>query len=186
MAKLWSINLIGGLFAIALAFLLVLVLRSIAVQVTPPPSPLTEAYPDTSTQEKCEAAGGRWITQPEEAAVRVAPVAEKIQPYCQGPLTFEREHTAQEEQSRETSLFVFALGGGIAVAAGILLHPTRAVASGLLLGGIVSFFIATIHVWTLAPGIGRLITILVIFAALLGLGLHIFRDKAEPTTPKIS
>lgn len=182
MTKPWSLNLIGGLFALALAFLLVLVLRSIAVQVTPPPSPLTEAYPDISTQDKCEDAGGRWITQPEEAAVRAQPVAEKIQPYCQGPLTFERERTAQDEKSRETSLFVFALGGGIAVAAGILLNATRAVASGLLIGGIVSFFIATIHVWVLAPGLGRLITILVIFAALLGLGLHIFRDKAGSRT----
>ncbi len=50
-AKKWGINLISGLFAIALALLFVIVLRGIAVQITPPPEPRNEPYPDVSTKE---------------------------------------------------------------------------------------------------------------------------------------
>lgn len=177
--KRWGVNLVSGLFAIAMALLLVLVLRSIAVQIAPPPAQLLEPYPDVSTEEKCAAEGGRWITQPAELGDRGVVGPEKIQPFCQGPLTFERERLAQEEASREMSLFVFALGGGLAVAAALFLKAVRAVAPGLLIGSIVSFLIATIHVWLLAPGIGRLITIIVIFVALLGAGVYVFREQAE-------
>jgi len=177
-AKRWGINLIGGLFGIALALLFVLVLRSIAVQITPPPEQLTEPYPDVSTQELCQQEGGRWITVSKSQEKPVA-VSQGIQPqpYCQGPLTSERERTVQEEDSRQTSLFVFAIGGAIAVVSGLLIRTRRSVAPGLLLGGIVSFFIAGVHIWTMSAGLGRLITTIVIFIILLGAGLTIFREQ---------
>lgn len=178
-----GLNFVKGAFFVALALLLVLVLRSIAVQITPPPAPLTEPYPDVSTEELCADAGGRWV-ESSAAARGGEPVPVRVpegefQPYCQGPLAFERERMAQDEASKQTSLFVFAVGGALAVAGSLLVSQLRAVAPGLMLGGVVSFIIAGFHVWTLAPGIGRLITIVVVFAVLVGVGMRVFREPGK-------
>lgn len=183
-ARRWVLNFVTVTFAIALALLFFLVLRSVAVQISPPPEAVNEAYPDISTQAKCEAEGGRWIAsgqptgEPRLPAGQTGPVAvgEKLQPYCQGPLRFEREREAQAETSQQTSLFVFAIGGALAVAGSLLIPQLKPVAPGLMLGGIASFFMAGVHVWTLAPGLGRLVTIVVVFAVLIGVGLYAFRD----------
>lgn len=168
-------------FAVALALLLILVLRSIAVQITPPPAFSNEPYPDVSSEELCDTAGGRWV----ESSVKVSKSADRpaaaplsdTASYCQGPLAFERQQTIQAEASQQTSLFVFAIGGALAIAISLLISQLKPVAPGLLLGGIFSFFVAGVHVWTLAPGIGRLVTIVVIFVILVLVGLHVFRDK---------
>lgn len=181
-AKRWALNFVSGAFAIALALLFVLVLRSIAVQIAPPPTPLNAAYPDTSTQALCEEEGGRWINRTAEISKSgiVRPINdESFQSYCQGPLAFERERDMQSEHSQQTSLFVFAIGGAIAVAASLLEKRLQPVAPGLMIGGIVSFFISGIHIWTLTPGLGRLITIVVIFLILVGVGLYVFREKVK-------
>lgn len=175
----WGSSFMSGAFGAALALLLVLVLRSIAVQITPPPEPMREPYPDVSTPQQCEAAGGTWIDNPpiDSTVPRAVTPDEKLTGFCQGPLAFERTRLQQEEDSRETSLFVFAIGGTIAVAVGLFLRTIRGVAPGLVLGGIVSFFIATVHVWQMAPGMGRLLTIIALFIILTGIGVYIFREK---------
>jgi hypothetical protein len=180
--KRWSLTFVSGAFAVALALLYVLVLRSIAVQIAPPPEPASEPYPDVSTEELCEAEGGRWVARaPDQAdrAVAPRPLADDPQPYCQGPLAFEREREQQEESNRQTSLFVFVIGGALAVASSLLVQLLKAVAPGLMIGGIVSFFIAGVDVWMLAPGIGRLITIVVVFLALTGIGIYVFREHEK-------
>jgi hypothetical protein len=182
--KKWSLTFVSGAFAIALAMLYVLVLRSIAVQLEPPPKPVDEPYPDVSTEEKCEVAGGRWVMCPEgreefEGEARPVPVAGDAEAYCQGPLKFEREREAMGEDSRQMSLFVFAIGGALAVAASLLVRQLQPVAPGLMIGGIVAFFVAGVHVWMLAPGMGRLVTIVVIFIVLMGIGIYVFREKKD-------
>lgn len=181
MARRWVLNFVTVTFAVALALLYFLVLRSVAVQITPPPAPLTEPYPDVNSQAKCEAEGGRWIPSVSANTESVAkpapaPVPGFTPAYCQGPLRFEREREAQSEASQQTSLFVFAIGGALAVAGSLLVKQLKAVAPGLMLGGIAAFFMAGIHVWNLAPGIGRLITIVAVFVILVGVGLYVFRD----------
>lgn len=185
----WTLNFVTMTFAIALALLYVLVLRSISVQIAPPPGPLTEPYPDISTQELCEEAGGRWI---ERGAGKPVPVRilesapfDENQPYCQGPLAFEREREAQQERSQQTMLFVFAIGGAIVVGSSLLVDKLKPVAPGLMLGGIVSFFIAGIQIWVLAPGWGRLATIVAIFVILVGIGLYTLR-REEDKSPTIA
>jgi hypothetical protein len=183
--KKWSITLISGLFAVALALLYVIVLRGIAVQITPPPEPRNEPYPDVSTKEMCEKEGGRWVESQgeempgDEDQVRGPRDEDNWRPYCRGPLTFEREREINSENSRQTSLFVFAVGGALAIALSLLVMQLRPVAPGLMVGGIVAFFIAGVHVWTLAPGIGRLITIVVIFLVLMGIGMYVFRERDD-------
>lgn len=168
-------------FSIALGLLFILVLRALSAQISPPPQPRTEPYPDVSTQALCEQEGGRWIESAGQVkngtATAVRPVPEDFAPYCQGPLTFERAEDLQREKSQQTSLFVFAIGGGLAVAGALLLAALRAVAPGLMLGGIAAFLFAGFYVWTLAPGIGRLLTIIVIFVVLSAVGMHVFRDQ---------
>jgi hypothetical protein len=181
--KRWSLTFVSGAFAVALAMLYVLVLRSVAVQIAPPPKPETEPYPDVSTQTLCTEAGGRWVERgTTKAAPARAPEAVPIGeaeplPYCQGPLAFERERAQQSEDSQQTSLFVFVIGGALAVAGSLLLPLLKPVAPGLMMGGIVSFFIAGVHVWMLAPGIGRLVTIVVVFIVLTGVGMYVFKER---------
>lgn len=172
----WAFNFMTTAFAAALALLYVLVLRTIATQISPPPAPNLEPYPDVSTPAACEAAGGRWVEQsPDKGITRPAPI--ESNPYCQGPLAFERENEAQLETSRQTSLFVFAIGGGIAVLAGLLIRRLKSVAPGLMLAGIIAFIITTVHVWTLAANIGRLITLIVVFTLVVGAGVYAFKDR---------
>lgn len=186
----WTLNFVTTTFAIALALLYVLVLRSISVQIAPPPGVMNEPYPDTSTEELCGEAGGRWVenTPGKTAPVRSVepfPVQEN-QPFCQGPLRIDREREMQQEKSQQTMLFVFAIGGAIVVAASLLVDKLKPVAPGLMLGGIVSFFIAGIQIWVLAPGWGRLATIVIIFLVLVGVGLYTLRKEEDkiPTVPQ--
>jgi predicted PurR-regulated permease PerM len=180
-ARRWTLNFVTVAFAIALALLFVLVLRSIAVQITPSPELIKEPYPDTSTPELCETEGGRWIERRDVKRLpNTEPVVVPDDPsYCQGPLAFEREREAQAESSQQTMLFVFAIGGALAVASSLLVEQLKPVAPGLMLGGIVAFFIAGIQIWMLAPGWGRLATIVAIFIALLGVGLYTLRDTSK-------
>lgn len=172
---------IAWTFAIALGLLFFLVLHVIAAQITPPPVFLNEAYPDISTQELCEAEGGRWV----EASSRVKnpstaqPIAETDTSYCQGPLQFEREQTLQREKNQQTALFVFAIGGATAVAGALLIVVLHPVAPGLMLGGIAAFLRAGFHVWTLEPGIGRLLTIVAVFAVLVVIGMKVFGEDSH-------
>lgn len=167
-------------FSIALGLLFVLVLRALSAQISPPPEPSSEPYPDVSTQALCETEGGRWIENPSQIKNGASrPVVEDAAPYCQGPIAFERAQTLQREQSQQTSLFVFAIGGALAISGALLLPALRAVAPGLMLGGIVAFLIAGFYVWTLAPGIGRLLTIVAVFVVLAAVGMHVFRDQEK-------
>jgi hypothetical protein len=175
---------IRGAYSVALAFLLVLLLRSIAVQITPEPKAMEGPYPDVSTPELCEEAGGRWVKntqvlrgeQGEAIPIKDLDGESSI---CQGPLKFEQERHAQTEASRQTSLFVFLIGGAIAVASSAFLNKSKVLAGGFILGGIFSFFVAATQLWMLTPGLGRVITIGVLFLVLAGVGLYVFRDKDE-------
>ena len=180
-AKRWTLNFITITFSIALALLYVLVLRSISVQITPPPGPETEPYPDVSTQALCEEAGGRWVERGTQVTpTRIAPVVtQEDQAFCQGPLRVDREREQQHEKSQQTMLFVFAVGGALAVASSLLIDKLKPVAPGLMLGGIAAFFVAGIQIWVLAPGWGRLVTIIAIFLILVGVGMSTLKDKKE-------
>ena len=175
-------SFIRAAYSVALAFLFVLLLRSIAVQITPEPKEQQGPYPDVSTQELCEEAGGRWV---ENAQVlrgergEAVPIksAEGESNICQGPLKFEQERSAQREKSRQTSLIVFLIGGALAVASSAFLNKSKVLAGGFILGGIFSFFVAATQLWMLAPGLGRVITIGILFLVLAGVGLYVFRDK---------
>ena len=181
----WTLNFVTTTFAIALALLYILVLRSISVQISPAPSYINEPYPDTSSQEKCEEAGGRWI----ESGTPAKPVPAGIEtrsdipsPYCQGPLRIDREREAQQEKSQQTALFVYAIGGALVVAASLLVDKLKPIAPGLMLGGIVAFFFAGFNIWVLAPGWGRLITIVVIFLILVCIGLYTLKHEEDKTS----
>lgn len=178
--KRWALTFVSGAFAVALALLYVLVLRSLAAQISPPPGPLMEAYPDISTQALCDKEGGRWIESSQEVtsgSPRAVPVDEKsFQSYCQGPLAFERARDAQSEKNSQTSLFVFMIGGALAVVLSLLVDKIKPIAPGLMIGGIAAFLFAAGYVWTLAPGIGKLVTVVVAFGVLVGVGLYVFRE----------
>jgi len=178
--KKWGSGFLGGAYAVAVGLLFLLMLRSIATQIAPPPSPVTEPYPDISSQDKCTEAGGRWQTVQQGSFEKgPAPVAinEKPQPYCQGPLAFERQRDIQSDKSTQVSLFVFAIGGALAVAASALLRHIKVIPAGLILGGIVSFFISITQLWSLSAALMRLVTIIVLFTVVLAAGWYGFREK---------
>lgn len=186
----WTLNFVTITFSIALALLYILVLHSITVQISPPPQPLNEPYPDTSTRQLCEAAGGRWVERPvsqENVPQAVESVPQKPLPVCQGLLRFERERELQQEQSQQTALFVYAIGGALVVAASLLVDALKPIAPGLMLGGIVAFFFAGFQIWVLSPGLGRLATIVIIFLILISVGLYALRrEEDKPLSPDIN
>ncbi len=182
-----GLSFINGAFAVALALLFVLLLRTIAIQIAAPAKPADSPYPDTSTEEKCKNAGGAWVPVQEAKGGYAAPVAEDRttapQYFCQGPLAFERERDLKDEKSRQATLFVFAVGGAIAAGFGLFLKKVKALAPGMLLGSIVSFFVAVVSVWQMAPGLGQLAVIAVLFVALAVFAYVIFREK--PQQPQV-
>jgi hypothetical protein len=187
-SKTFAGGFIKAAYSVALAFLLVLLLRSIAVQITPEPPPQKGPYPDVSTPELCEEAGGRWVKNAqvlrgEEGEPIPVKGVEGETNICQGPLKFEQERSAQAEKSRQTSLFVFLIGGAVAVASSAFLNKSKVLAGGFILGGIFSFFVAATQLWMLAPGLGRVITIGVLFLVLAGVGMYVFRDKDKEEEP---
>ncbi|MEX2054612.1 MAG: hypothetical protein WD972_00380 [Candidatus Andersenbacteria bacterium] len=180
----WGMNFVGSAYAVAIALLFLFLLQTIAVQITPPPAIMTEPYPDTSTPELCSEAGGTWFRNTGNKNIGrpvPAPVTDQqlVEGYCQGPLAFEREREIQADKSRQTSLFVFAIGGAIAVAASVLIQQVKVIPAGFVLGGIFAFFVAGTQLWQLVPGIGRLITIAVLFLFLLGIGWYVFHEKKQ-------
>ena len=48
-----------------------------------------------------------------------------------------------------------------------------------MLGGIFSFFVAGTQLWMLPPGLGRVITIAILFLILTGVGLYVFRNTSQ-------
>lgn len=172
-----AITFVATAFSIALGLLYVLVLRGIAVQIAPPPKVMSEPYPDVSSQEKCAQEGGRWIQSQKQLTNGTTPGPDKIESYCQGPLRFERQREQASEKNQQISLFVFAIGGGVVIALCLLIPVLHPIAPGLMLGGIVAFFISGVHIWMLSPGLGRLITIIIIFLVLVVIGLYVFREK---------
>lgn len=174
----WGINFISGAYSVAIALLFILLLRTISVQITPPPGPITEPYPDTSTEVLCEEAGGTWSQGDPARGTRpvIEPAGKETEGYCQGPLAFEREREVQSQDSRQTALFVYAIGGAIAVTASVLMTNVRVLPAGFILGGILAFFWAGTQLWQLVPGLGRLITMTVLFAFLVGVGWYAFAD----------
>lgn len=178
-----SSGFIGAAYSVAVALLFFLLLRTIAVQITPPPPLETSPYPDVSTEELCKSEGGRWVkNNTAYPGEKPAPVLEDgrkltVEPYCQGPLRFELERRAQEDKSRQTSLFVFAIGGSLAVAASALLRHMRVLPIGLILGGIVAFITAGVNLWQLSAAFVRLVTMVVLFALVLAAGWYAFREK---------
>jgi uncharacterized membrane protein len=170
-------------FSIALALLFTLVLNSLARQITPPPQFSTEPYPDISTEETCTLSGGRWIvgSEPDLTREKIGPNAPTLASYCQGPLAFERQRELQAAASEQTAMFVFAIGGALAIAAGLTAKQLKPIAPGLLLAGVFSFLVTGFHVWRLAPGFGRLATIIAIFLIMAILGLRVFTSNAKET-----
>lgn len=173
-------SFVRGAYAVAVAFLFILMLRTVAVQITPPPAPLNEPYPNINTPALCEEAGGAWVEDIRSGSEHPVPVKleteDEFTGYCQGPLAFERQRQQVEEASRQTSLFVFAVGGAVAVATGALLSGVSVLPAGFLLGGIVAFFVAGIQLWQLVPGVGRTITMVVLFCFLIAVGWYVFRE----------
>lgn len=179
-----GVGFLGGAYAVAVGLLFLLMLRSIATQIAPPPSPVNEPYPDINTQEKCTAAGGRWLTVQQDIAGGKGPVPvmapnEKPRPYCQGPLSFEREREAKSDKSTQVSLFVFAIGGALAVAASAFMRQIKVLPIGLVLGGIISFFISITQLWMLSAELMRLVTVIALFVIVLLAGWYGFREKEK-------
>lgn len=182
MTHSWKFSFMVSAFAVALGLFYILLLRAVALQISPAPEYRNEPYPDISTQELCEEAGGTWTKTSSVKNTGVTPVQVTEQSeteFCQGPLAFEREQEIQLEKSRQTSLLVFAIGGALAIAVALLWQLARPVSPGLMVGGIVSFVVTAVHVWMLSASLGRLITLIVIFAALLAAGLYAFRDSKK-------
>lgn len=172
----------GGAYAVAVALLFILLLRTISVQITPPPPTLNEPYPDVSTPELCEEAGGTWFKATQKSDLSQPPRAVQLDEaatgYCQGPLAFEREREIQADKSRQTQMFVYAIGGAIAVAASVLIKNVKVLPAGFILGGIFAFFWAGTQLWQLVPGWGKLITITLLFVFLLAVGWYAFQDRS--------
>lgn len=178
----WGLSFLKGAFSVALALLFLLVLQSIASQINPPANPfMTEPYPDTSTKELCEQAGGRWVERASYNPELSPAVKDSAGPICQGPLRLERDREAKTETNRQTMLVVFAIGGTLAVAASLLLPAAQPIAPGLMLGAVFAFFVTGTELWILSPGWGRLLTILGVFVIIVSIGLYAFRDREQKT-----
>lgn len=130
----WARLLLQIGYAIAIALLFVVILVSIAGQMSPAPSgdsPFSYGLPQS--QKLCEEQGAVWIN---DAAV------EGVEPgttgYCSGPSRLEKEWNAKTDAHNRTVRTSFVVGSVGALFAGLVFLSHRTMAASLLLSAILS------------------------------------------------
>lgn len=176
---------IRALFSLGVAILFMLLLRTISVQIEPPPDPrMPLSYPLVDTKERCDDAGGTWVEGGAvKGSVRPAPVVAvapgEAPAYCQGPLRFERERQAQEDKADRVAFFVYVIGGTVALVGGLLLVRMTPIAPGFLFGGVIALLFSAGKLWAFGGNVVRLITVLVLLVLVVGAGAIFFREKKQ-------
>lgn len=141
---------------------------------------------DLTTEEACTEVGGKWYTsyQDEYSAryggVAVKPLAdEDFKPYCDAYYTCRTDfENATKEYSRNIFIVSVVLGT-VALVAGIFFVDVSAISSGLLLAGLLLYFIGTVRYWSDMDEYLRLIVLGLVLIALFYVGYKRLNDRRD-------
>ena len=132
----------------------------------------------------CVEAGGEWMTgYNDEGRYPARPVIlegeNKFKPYCDAFATCREEHQEAEKVYKRNIFLVSVILGTIAVVAGIFFIDVSAITTGLLLAGLLLYFIGTVRFWSDMDEYLRLIVLAIVLIALFYVGFKKLNDKMK-------
>ena len=138
-----------------------------------------ELYEEENT---CKEAGGEWITGfNEKSRYPSRPIALeedlKFKPYCDAFATCREEHETANAEYKRNIFIVSVVLGTVAVVAGIFFVEVSAITTGLLLSGLLLYFIGTVRFWSDMDEYLRLIVLSIVLIALFYVGFKKLNDK---------
>lgn len=146
------------------------------------PSPEYNAYcPDStiqvppSTKAQCVAVGGQWTEntypQPQSNLTK-----SDVTGYCNPTFTCQKKFDEVTNIYNRNVFIILIVLGFVALGTGLFLNISTAVSSGLSLGGVLSFIIASARYWSEAGNILRVVILALALVALIWLGAKKFKD----------
>jgi hypothetical protein len=142
---------------------------------------------DSYEEETCKEIGGKWITSfQDEYDSRYGPVAPQkltvdleFKPYCDAWATCREEFYTAENVYKRNIFLVSVVLGTVALIAGIFFIRVSAISTGLLLSGLLLYFIGTVRFWSDMDDYLRLIVLTIVLVALIYVGYKKLNDRKE-------
>jgi len=140
------------------------------------------------TQDSCEEIGGLWITSfsqtlGEHPRARALPLKtagdNEFKPYCDPTFSCSKELKGVTSVYNRNVFIVLVLLGAIAIGGAFMTTSVSAVSTGLLYGGLISFFIGTTRFWSDMNEYLRFIILGIVLVALIVVGFKKLNDKKE-------
>jgi hypothetical protein len=130
--------------------------------------PQSQVVETPQTKTQCLAVGGQWVenTNPSLTSGPDKPLpAEKIS-YCNPEFTCQKNYQTSADAYERNVFITLVVLGFLSIGAGLFLRGNDTISSALSLGGVLSFFIASVRYWSSAE---NLIKVVILAVALLGL-----------------
>ena len=138
--------------------------------------PQKQVVESPQTKAQCLEIGGQWVenTYPAPAGIKTAP--EKTS-YCNAEFTCGKNYEAARNSYEKNVFIALVALGVLSLAVGLFLRGNDAISSGLSLGGVFSFIIASMRYWSSAQNLIKVSILAVALIALLWLAFKKFQNK---------
>lgn len=142
------------------------------------------------TQDSCDGVGGLWITsfsqtmgerpreRPREVPLKIADDGE-FKPYCDPTFSCSKDLREATSVYNRNVFIVLILLGAIAIGGAFMTISVSSVSTGLLYGGLISFFIGTTRFWSDMNEYLRFIILGIVLVALIVVGFKKLNDKKD-------
>lgn len=133
--------------------------------------------PQTKTQ--CLAVGGQWVenTTPVSVEPGVKTIPTEKSSYCNADFTCGKNYETARTGYEKNVFITLVVIGLFSLAIGLFLKGNDVISSGLSLGGVLSFIIASMRYWSSAENLIKVVILAVALLALIWLAYRKFQDK---------
>lgn len=141
--------------------------------------PMTQVVTMPETQDECVAKGGQWTDNAYYKPGTPSTVSPEVRGYCDLQYTCRHNYdTAQETYSRNIFIILVLLGA-LSVLAGNFLKGNYVISSGLALGGVLSFIIASMRYWSAADNLIRVVILAIALMILFWIAMKKFNERLQ-------
>lgn len=137
--------------------------------------PTSQVVENPDNQNSCVDQGGQWTSNSYYGKPAPAGITEP-QGYCDLQYTCRQAFDAANKDYSRNVFVVLVLLGALSVLAGNFLKGNDVISSGLALGGVLSFVIASMRYWGAANDAIRVIILIIAFAMLVWVAMKKFKN----------
>lgn len=141
--------------------------------------PQTQVVTIPDNQNECVAEGGQWTPVPKASLVRgelTTPVS-TMEGYCDTQYTCRQEYQSAHDTHSRNVFIVLVVLGAISVLIGNFFTKNEVISSGLALGGVLSFVIASMRYWGAANDLIRVIILAIALGILFWIATKKFKSS---------